>query len=235
MFSSHLDRLMAFCNPITIDLLGHGDTKTEPNPKRFEAEEQTEDLFSVLDRLQFSSLFMHGYSMGGRLAVQFAIKYPKMISGLILESTHCGIETPELRRDRVQKDEERALALESHQDNFLKEWRNLPLFGSDKQSDNEPYNKIMENQDSALMAASLRGFGAGTMPSVWEEFSNLELPVGLIAGKNDEKYVDKMSKMAQLCPESTFEIIDDAGHRVHSDQPEKWVQFLNRFIQKYHV
>ncbi|MEX2456467.1 MAG: 2-succinyl-6-hydroxy-2,4-cyclohexadiene-1-carboxylate synthase [Balneolaceae bacterium] len=232
-FSGLIDPLSEICNPVTIDLKGHGKTTAKPSAKEFDTSEQIKELHSVIDRLQLPKFFLYGYSMGGRLALQFALENPSSIKGMILESTHCGISDLEERKKRMETDEKRAQEIERHFDKFLSNWTKLPLFqgGSNASSD---YLNILKQQNPSLMASSLRGFGAGKMPAVCDQLSTFNFPVGLIAGKNDQKYVEKMTEMAQLCQQSELEIIDNAAHRVHVDQPEKLTQFLKHFIQKHH-
>ena len=49
-------------------------------------------------------LHLCGYSLGGRLAISFAAKYPDMIQSLLLESTSLGIADRVEREERYQKD-----------------------------------------------------------------------------------------------------------------------------------
>ncbi len=233
VFSGLIKTLSEFCNPITIDLKGHGKTSSKPHPNEFETDIQVRELHSVFDRLQLPGFFLYGYSMGGRLALQFALENQSSVKGLILESTHCGISDAKERQSRIETDEKRAQEVEHDFESFLSDWTKLPLFQGSKDSSSD-YLNIMKKQDPSLMAASLRGFGTGKMPAVCDRLSGLNLPIGLIAGEKDQKYVEKMTEMAQLCQHSELEIIDNAAHRVHVDQPEKLTQFLKTFIQNYH-
>lgn len=233
VFTGLIEALSAFCNPITIDLKGHGKTTAKPIPKEFETAEQVRELRSVIDRLQLPEFFLYGYSMGGRLALQYALEYPTSINGLVLESTHCGISDPKTQKTRIDADEKRAQKIEHDFEDFLSSWTSLSLFQGNADSTSD-YPIIMKQQDPSLMATSLRGFGAGIMPAVRDQLSTLHFPVGLIAGKKDQKYVEKMSEMAQLCQHSELETIDNAAHRVHVDQPEKLTQFLKHFIQNHY-
>ena len=63
----------------TPDLVGHGG-HSSLNPKDFELEQQ---LLYWSTRIPQGTILL-GYSMGGRLALQFALRYPKKLSGLIL-------------------------------------------------------------------------------------------------------------------------------------------------------
>lgn len=232
VFDTLIDLLLKSCNPVTIDLIGHGKTKTEPNPDRFTSDLQVKDILSILDRLQLKNLFVYGYSMGGRLAQHVIISAPSRLSGLILESTNCGMIDEDERKDRRKTDEERAKDIEADYPAFLDRWIKLPLFKSPDGTADFDYDSILRSQSRQLMAASLRGFGAGVMPPVCDQLRDITKPVGLLAGKADQKYVDKMSEMAQLCSRSEFKIIDGAGHRVHVDQPNQTAKFITQFLNQ---
>jgi len=229
VFEPLISDLSTFSNPVTIDLCGHGKTVTPTNPSRFETAEQVKDLKSILDRLQFSDLFLYGYSMGGRLALQYTVNYPGNLKGLILESTHCGISDSAERKKRRETDQKRAEEIRINFPDFLDEWMKMPLFRS---SDNEMYESVMQKQNPELMAASLLGFGAGEMPSICDKLEQITTKSLLIAGSEDQKYVEKMSEMAHLMDHAKLEIVQSAGHRVHSDKPGKFVKIINQFISE---
>lgn len=231
VFDPLINDLAAFCNPVTLDLLGHGNTISPSDPARFETAEQVKDISSILERLQINELYLYGYSMGGRLALQFAAANRQLLKGLILESTHCGISEPKERTERHNTDRERALAIEKDFAGFLNKWLQMPMF---QPAENDLYHAVMKHQKPERMAASLRGFGAGVMPPVCEELNTLSERMLLIAGSLDQKYVEKMSEMAHLCENSVFKIIDGAAHRVHAGKPSEFVQLLNQFITENH-
>jgi len=226
-------RLTQNCNPVVIDLLGHGHTTAVADAERFRTNQQISDLHSILDRLQFQNLFLYGYSMGGRLAQHLFMSASSRFSGLILESTHCGITNRADREKRKALDEQRASEIEADIDAFLDRWINLPLFQSPGSKPDTGYESILQDQKPELMAASLRGFGAGEMPPICGQLSQIKKPVGLIAGESDQKYVDKMSEMAQLCTDSELKIVNGAGHRVHADRPEQTAQFITQFLRNH--
>lgn len=233
VFDPLIKQLTESCNPVSIDLLGHGESSAPPVPTRFTAELQASDLISILDRLHFHNLFLYGYSMGGRLAQHLFVSDPSRFSGLILESTHCGITDENERKIRKAADEKRAKEIEGDYKRFLDRWIELPLFNSPESAAEFDYKLVLRNQNPKLMAASLRGFGAGAMPPVCGQLQNIKKPVGLLAGKADQKYVDKMAEMTQLCNRPEFEIIDGAGHRVHVDQPNQTAKFITQFLNQH--
>jgi len=227
------ERLKSIFNPIIIDLLGHARSDAVSDSRRYEAASQVDDLKSILSRLRLTNLWLYGYSMGGRLAQNLILDSPDSFSGLILESTHCGLQDPDKRKKRWDLDDQRANEIEENFDLFVKKWASLPLFNSPDEAQDFDYLSIIKKQSPYAMAASLRGFGAGTAPFVCDQMQQLQKPIGLIAGKSDEKYVDKMREMHHLFPDSKFFVTPGAGHRVHVDQPEQIETFLTNFLETH--
>ena len=235
VFDPLISGLQSFCNPITIDLAGHGETETPANQELFHADRQVNQLKSILDRLSFDRLFAFGYSMGGRLLFQMITAHPHLLDGAIFESTHCGITSHAERKKRVTMDELRAESILNNFDQFLDEWMTLPLFQHTPDHARKAYRTIMENQNPENLAASLRCFGAGSMPPVCDKLQDVQHPLYLIAGEYDTKYVDWMSSISKRCNDSTFQIVEKAGHRIHTDQPDIWIQILKTFITEHYV
>ncbi len=171
--------------------------------------------------------------MGGRLALRFALRYPELVSGLILESSNYGIEDQEQRARRKKLDEERARAIETDYEAFLQEWQQLPLFNNGASVPDElqqHYLDIQKQQSPQAIANSLRGFGTAQMPSVKDELHQLQMPALLLAGQQDPKYRDILQQMEELIPNSKFHIIKDAGHRIHLENPRAFLDHLKAFL-----
>lgn len=69
---------------IAPDLRGYGSSKTR---QPFEMADHLVDLEALLDRLAIERCLVLGWSLGGILAMELALRYPKRITGLILIAT----------------------------------------------------------------------------------------------------------------------------------------------------
>lgn len=244
-FEALLPYLTKRCNPITIDLLGHGDSDRCTAPDRYGLELQARDIGSVLSRLQITPLYLYGYSMGGRIALETVLQNLQsatntiFFSGLMLESTGAGIRSETERKARLAEDRKRADHICSSFTDFLHQWIAMPIFGL-----KEPQNtKKMQNaesrqalirrflqNDTASLAASIVGASPGNNPSRWELLQQIDLPVLLLGGSLDIKYVDILGKMKDLLPRSTLRILSGAAHRVHQQQPKQTAAAMISFI-----
>src|SRR5918997_271504 len=117
-----------FC--IAVDLPGHGASLGMP-PDTYTIEGTTRTVIGILDELERVRTVIAGYSMGGRLALYLALRYPERCAGLFLESASPGLESGEERKARREADEDKAKRLESGDfETFLRDWCRQPLFES---------------------------------------------------------------------------------------------------------
>lgn len=219
---------------ILVDQLGHGKTDSPAHPERYKMEKVLGDLKSILDRLNISSVSIYGYSMGGRVALSFAVANPKLVSKLVLESASPGLEKMEDRSARIKADEKLAERLEKNGlKSFVDFWTDIPLFQSQKSlpaiKREAIYQQRMNNTPVGL-ANSLRGLGTGVQPSNWNYLKKIECPVLLAAGEWDEKFVLIAQEMKKRIEKSVFLKISGAGHAIHVEQPRKFGKIVSEFL-----
>ncbi|MGG6297446.1 alpha/beta fold hydrolase [Leptolyngbya sp. AN02str] len=81
VFTQHLATRFQAIAP---DLRGYGQSQTT---QPFEMADHLADLEALLDRLTIERCLVLGWSLGGILAMELALKFPERISGLILVAT----------------------------------------------------------------------------------------------------------------------------------------------------
>ncbi|MBN2571667.1 MAG: 2-succinyl-6-hydroxy-2,4-cyclohexadiene-1-carboxylate synthase [Ignavibacteriales bacterium] len=220
--------------PIAIDLIGHGKTSHPIECKYYSMTQIVEQLNNIFKALNLNRIILVGYSMGGRVALSYTIKYPKKIVGLILESTTAGIEKKNDKIARVNSDNKLAeMITKKGIEYFVKYWITLPLFKTQKKLyKNEYLNLIGKTKSNSTigLANSLRGFGTGKMPSYWTKLSEIKQNVLLVTGQKDEKFTEINKKMVKLIPKSNLTIIKNAGHNTHLEKPQMFLTLIKRFI-----
>lgn len=231
-FSHLIKSLSTFCNPITIDLLGHGRTDACMDPKQYAAEKQISHILSILKRIQIQNLHLYGYSMGGRLAFHLLYHCPEFFQSGIIESSHCGLKNDSDRLERKRSDEILANEIEQDFESFLDKWTHLDLFDSTPTHFKKSYKKGMQAQNNRSMASSLRGFGSGVMPYICDILEEIKVPIHLIAGEKDQKYHQLLAQISMMNSNFTFESVLGAGHRVHTDQPDLLIKSIRSFLQQ---
>lgn len=213
-----------------ISIIGHGQTSSGSwEHLRDYNMEQVALRINIMTPARYHLV---GYSMGGRLALYIATHYPDMVQSLTLVSASPGLKTEAERLARQASDNALADKIEANGiEWFVDFWENLSLW--DTQSPELKANlraKRLQNSPIGL-ANSLRGMGTGVMPSLWDELSNLPMPVHLIVGEHDHKFVAINQEMHTLIPHSQLTIIDNAGHACHLEKPRQVTNILLKFLQ----
>ncbi len=226
----HFPALATRYRLLAVDLLGHGRTSAPATPTRYAMDAAAADLAALLARLTSEPAHLLGYSMGGRLALYVALTYPAQVKSLYLESASPGLEDGEARRQRQEQDEALADRIEqAGVPAFVDFWETLPLFASQQRLPAHVRSRLrrqrLQNRAHGL-ASSLRGMGTGVQPSLWSRLGELQMPVHLLVGALDSKFVALNRHMAQALPQATLTVVPDAGHAVHLEQPQRFQEWL---------
>lgn len=216
---------------ITIDLPGHGQTDSPADPARYQIEAVAADLHVFIAEVIQVPVHLVGYSMGGRLALYFALHYPQSIQKLVLESASPGLATEAERQARRASDDQLAARiLQNGLAAFVEAWDNLPLFASQSPEIRQRLH-LQRLQNSPIgLANSLRGMGTGGQPSLWGLLGSLKPSTLLINGAMDSKFVSIGEQMADLMPRAQRRTVIGAGHAVHLENPSAYHATLRAFF-----
>lgn len=171
-----------------------------------------------------------GYSMGARwlLALLFSgINFDKVI----LESGSPGLESERERLERLRIDKKRAFEIRSDYKKFLTQWNQQDLFKIWGLIDNKrliEYEEIQSQQNPEQIALTLEVFGTGRYKNYWPDLQQLEIPVTLIVGDKDDKFVKINQRMKNTLEDAEICIFPNCGHRVHLEYPKAYAdQIIN--------
>lgn len=220
--------------PLAPDLIGHGRSEAPDLPSPYGIERVVEQLRGMLDRLDIESAHWVGYSMGGRVLLNFAVRHPGRVQTMVLESTTAGLEGSEARKRRRRKDDKLAELLETESlEAFVDRWLSASVFDSQKDlpdTKREWARELRLENDPVGLAHCLRELGRGSVPPVWDRLDDLDIPVFLITGRTDEKHVKIHGRLEETLPNADSEFVEDAGHNVHFETPGVYVEKTRSFF-----
>ncbi|AFY48103.1 2-succinyl-6-hydroxy-2,4-cyclohexadiene-1-carboxylate synthase [Nostoc sp. PCC 7524] len=222
---------------LTLDLPGHGKTQVLGGDEYYTMANTAAAIISLLQQLNITKCFLVGYSMGGRLALYLTLHFPEYFDKVILESASPGLATETERLDRVKRDAQIARKLARSLDKndfaiFLLNWYNQPIFGYVK--NHTGFNDVLENRLQNCpteLAKSLQFMGTGSQPSLWEKLTDNQVPLLLLVGEKDEKFIDINKEIAKICQVSQLKIIPNAAHNIHFENTLDFVHHLKFFLR----
>lgn len=209
---------------ISLDLPGHGSNREMPP--------DFGGLMAWLAARLPERAHLVGYSMGGRIAMHYAARFPERVASLTVVSASPGIEGENLRAARRSSDAEWAEQLRTMpMPNFVSAWYAQPVFASLRKKP-DLLREIMERRSSGepdLLADALVKWGQGVVPSLWH--AQLDVPRQWIFGEQDIAYA-KLARNPENPLPGDIHIIQNAGHTVHLEQPAAVADSIRNFIEE---
>lgn len=214
---------------ISPDFPGHGSRSGLRDPQAYALAAHLQ----ILDEAARSArgpLTLLGYSMGGRLALHWALANPGKFRQLILVGASPGLATATERDERGFADDAVAKYLRTQGlEAFYKYWHNQPFFRTLLALPPAQLDPILQRRhqnDPEGLALSLEHVGTGRLPSLWERLHELTGPVDLVTGEHDPKFTEIARRMAERMPRSRLSVVEGCGHAVHVERPSDLVQVL---------
>jgi len=201
-------------SPRALDLRGHGAARAA-RPIAFDA--CAADVLAAAP----PRFVLAGYSMGARIALHVALAAPGRVERLVLVSATAGIEDASERAGRRAADEAlAAFAEHATIEAFADRWLAQPLFARDPPAVGASARQDILRNDPRALAAALRGVGTGTMEPLWGRLAELPMPVAVLAGERDHKYVALGEVLVAALPDARLIVVPGAGHGLPREAPQ---------------
>lgn len=175
-----------------------------------------------------------GYSLGGRLALNAAVRDPARYAALVTVGSSAGIEERTARSARAEADAKLAGWMETQPiEQIVELWERQPLFADQSDALVEEQRPGRLAQDPLSLALLLRTAGQGAMDPIWGQLHTLEMPVLAMAGARDERYCELAGRIAATVPNGSDRLIEHAGHAAHLQRPEDVAEALVAFLDEH--
>lgn len=216
---------------IRYDMRGYG--KSEPVDGEFS---HMSDLVSLLDTLGVHEpIVIMGCSMGGGLAMDFALSHPSRVQALVMvDSAPSGLE---LDVPTPAKFSEAEKAFESGDLDLLAEIETQIWFdgmGRTPEQVNDTMRKLLYEMNRLALSHEVKGLGKrlpNTETPAFDRLERLGMPVLIIVGSHDTPYIlaaaDYMKEKIKSADKIT---IEDAAHLPNMDQPQEFQNIVEQFL-----
>ncbi len=225
-----LEALASVAAMLAPDARGLGESEGPRNPLHYSMAVYADDACAWLDALDREKAVVAGLSMGGYVALEFALRHPDRLAALILMDTHPFDDTPETIRSR--RTSQQAVATGGVAvivDDLLERvlgyrTRHLkPEIAADVRamiSRAPPHGVI-----GALEAMARR---RDTSPYLGE----IDVPVLVVAGEEDLLTPPAQARTwVPALPVAVFETIPGAGHLVTLEAPQRVNTVIQAFVE----
>ena len=234
-FQPVADHLQGAAEVVAPDLLGHGGSAAPEALPSYGLDAQLARLDALLGTLPPRPTVVMGYSMGGRLALHWALRCQGRLDGLVLIGATPGLRSDEERDARRGNDEALARGIEAHGVvAFLEDWYRLSIISTQDRIPGHYLETMRErrrhNRPQGL-AQSLRAVGQGALDPLWDRLGELQVPTFLVTGAEDEKYARLAFWMNLALPRCWHQSIPAAGHSPHLEAPAVFARLLLGWLQ----
>lgn len=224
---------------LVYDQRGHG--KSWKPLTGYAPEDFADDLELIAREIGWDRFFLVGHSMGGRNALMYASRFPERVEKLVIEdigpeAKPQAVEYYRAMLDAIPAPFPSKLAAKEF---FMNEFRRLPFARSNPETLGQYlYSNLIEKEDGT---ADWRFSRDGILMSVvqgrgkdhWAELKSLSMPTLVIRGdRSSELSAEVFAEMMRSNSRIRGEEISNAGHWVHSDQPEEFLRVLLAFVRE---
>jgi pimeloyl-ACP methyl ester carboxylesterase len=180
-----------------------GHGDSERNPDDVSLAAHVADAAAVIEELELAPAIVIGQSYGGLTAFLLAAERPELVRALVVAEA-----TPDPEDESVVAEFEQIL-------------RDIPP------DEIPPW--AGGSLDVELMVRTLRG---AIGEARWDQWSRIRCPTLVVRGEDGAVSREEARAMAEALPDGETAEISGAGHNVHLDQPERWREAIEDFLNR---
>lgn len=212
------------------DLRGFGKSDFPTGPYS-----NVEDLYALLKFLKVEKASLVGLSLGGMIAVDFALEHPQMVESLILTSSALrGYQSPRNEKTiAVNKAAEK-----QGMDKAIELWLEHPFFATAKS--NASYQRRMRS----MLADNFRFWGpwgpelkavvvTWPEPASLERISLIHVPTLIIVGDRDAPNIQAIAEVLRTkIAGAQKAVVRDVSHHLNMEKPNEFNRLVLDFLDR---
>lgn len=200
-------------NAVAVDLPGHGQT---PGPASDTIIGYATWLYQALREFTPGRFLLAGHSMGGAIALTYALTYPEDLLGLILVGSGARLRVSPQILEGLGRDFPATISL-------IVDW----CFHQNNELLKEASREMMAAAGPEVLQAD---FLACDRFDLMGRLGAIACPVLAIAGRQDRMTPPKFAEyLASQIAQAELKIIEDAGHMVQAEKPKEFIAAIADF------
>ena len=217
---------------VRYDMRGYG--KSEPVDGEFS---HLGDLVAVLNALEVDEpVVIMGCSMGGGLAMDFALTHPSRVKALIMVGS--GPSGLELDVPTPSKFAEVEKAFEAGDLDLVSELETQIWFdgtGRTPEQVDQAMRKLLYDMNRQALAHEVKQLGKrlpNSQVQAFDRLNELQIPVLIIVGQHDTPYILAAADyMVEKLSSAQKVRVEDAAHLPNMDQPDEFQTAVTNFLE----
>jgi len=215
-----IDLLAKSHSPIALDLPGHG--RSAGVEGLLTIDDYADFLAAFLDALNMKSAVIMGWSMGGAIAMNFALRHPARVEALVLVATAAKFNLPEDRIEGLRAitmgRAPQAFTTDGYSPKTIKENFDVVREGWMEQIKTDP--RVRYTDVVACSNVDLR-----------EAISKIDQPTLILAGADDQiTTVADAELIKSRIRGAELKVVADAGHIIPCERPAEFSAAIESFL-----
>jgi pimeloyl-ACP methyl ester carboxylesterase len=233
---------------ITPDLRGHGDSAWSPDCN-YGPSLNVLDLATLIDQLQLSSVSIIGHSLGAQISLRYAGIYPERVRQLVEiegawlrgRSTMARMKMPiaERMRDWIASNQALSRRNSRGYPSFAEALERMKAENRRLSAEHAEYltrHGLRQDIDGTFtwkFDNCARGVAAHdiTTAELIELWSQIKCPILRVYGRDSWAFASEVFTSTGVVPNAEMVILEDAGHWVHLDQLDKFIDLTRQFLK----
>jgi pimeloyl-ACP methyl ester carboxylesterase len=235
-----LPRLAVLGRTIAIDQRGHGGSTNTGDPATYTLDELVADLAAALSALGVERCDLLGTSMGGMVALRFALAHPERLASLVLMDTSAravALFPPAIAQrlaSVVRSVGMVGLFQGMRQQAAGDRQRAEPMLRLEREMGSEVYwgrvRAKLEAMDPEAFAAL--GVAVGEQEALVDRLREITCPTLVIVGEQDAGFLEPAAELERGIPAASRVIVPDAFHSPQQENPDAWLEAVSDHLKR---
>ena len=232
---------------IFYDQLGSGRSDRITDTTLMTVERYVEEVEMLRKDLDLEKVYLHGQSWGTALGLEYYLKYPEHVEGIIFSSPYFST------RRWIKDANELVATLPDSIQKIIRTNEKNKTFSNQEYKDAVTlfYSKFLRRKErsQAQKDTASKYFGTNVYEYMWgpseftatgtllnynriDKLSEVKVPVLFLTGEYDEAKPSTVREYQSLVPNAEFVEISNSGHATLNDNPEEALSAIRTFLNK---
>jgi pimeloyl-ACP methyl ester carboxylesterase len=231
MWDGQFELFSRWSRVIRYDNRNHGLSRGLPDTFSYH-----EDLNRLMEALGIQRARLVGFSLGGAIAIDFALTHPEKVSALVLVSS--GLSGYEFRDSTLKANEKRQADAAARKDMnayveyFQRSWTDGPR-RTPEQVNRDVRQKVRDMCKATLSKPEPDNTTAPLEPPALGRLSSIHIPTLFVLGDLDMPGIQDIAGLVlKAIPGSRKVVIRGAAHMVNMEKPEEFNEVVGEFLSR---